>query len=104
MEEGDRENSFPAEMALRVVEMQADGSRNPGMMVQDGEMLALMTWKEGRKNAMFAKGLKMYYIAIRTYASIEPTSTEPRFSALTRGVLFVGVYLFVVIRCCHYTM
>jgi hypothetical protein len=48
MEGVDRENSSSAGMA------QPDGNRNRGVVVQEGEILALMTWKEERKSLMSA--------------------------------------------------
>lgn len=38
-------------MAPRAVEMPAEGSWNPGMMVQEGEILALVACKDERKRA-----------------------------------------------------
>jgi len=49
MEAVDRETSFSAGMA------QPDGSRNRGVLVQEGEVLALMTWEEERESLMPAK-------------------------------------------------
>jgi len=48
MEGVDRENSFSVGM------VQSDGNRNRGAVVQKREILALVTWKEERKNLMFA--------------------------------------------------
>lgn len=59
MEVGDRESSFSIGMALPVW-MEPEG--NPGiLMAQEGEILASMTWKEGRKGLVFAwSGLVLY--------------------------------------------
>ena len=46
MEGVDRETSFSAGMA------QPDGNRNRGVLVQEGEPLDLVTWKEERKSLM----------------------------------------------------
>jgi hypothetical protein len=46
MEGIDRETSFSVGMA------QPDGNRNRGVVVQRGEIFALMTWKEERKSLM----------------------------------------------------
>ena len=48
MEGVDRENSYSVGMA------QPDGNRNREVVVQRGEILVLMTWKEERKSLMSA--------------------------------------------------
>jgi hypothetical protein len=54
MEGVDRETSFSVGTA------QPDGNPNRGVVVQEGEILALMTWKEERKSlepAMESSGI-----------------------------------------------
>jgi len=58
MEGVDRENSFSTGMA------QPDGNWNRGTVVQEGENLALMTWKEERKSLMSPNEIEWHYMAI----------------------------------------
>jgi hypothetical protein len=55
MEGVDRENSFSAGVA------QPDGNRNHGVVVLEGEILALTTWKEERKEVDVCNRIELHY-------------------------------------------
>lgn len=80
MEGVDRENSFPLGMA------QPDRNRNRGVVVQGGEISALTTWIEERKNVRSCNGIEWHYIAITLQAPSKHVA------------LFVYVYLLGAVR------
>ena len=80
MEVVDRENLFSLGMA------QPDRNRDHGVVVQGGEILALTTWREERKNLRSCDGIEPHYIAI--------TSQAPS----NNVTLFVYVYLLGAVR------
>ena len=76
MEGVDRECPSSAEVA------QPDGNRNCGV-AREGETLALMPWKEGRKSLMSAMESNNIYIAITDSIPSQASSSVPLFVTFT---------------------